>query len=106
VFTARYALSPYIKQIRFVFKGLNNALQFHCTQIPGVITESVAHIIPKYILNKTLKSRSCAEPLEPRTPVDRFALGRARAAVHILGDIQVSMRAAHSEHIICRTLTR
>jgi L-arabinose isomerase len=25
VFTARYALSPYIKQIRFVFKGLNNA---------------------------------------------------------------------------------
>jgi hypothetical protein len=25
VFTARYALSPYIKQIRFVFKGLNQA---------------------------------------------------------------------------------
>jgi hypothetical protein len=24
VFTARYALSPYIKQIRFVFKGLMN----------------------------------------------------------------------------------
>jgi hypothetical protein len=24
VFTARYALSPYIKQIRFVFKGLIN----------------------------------------------------------------------------------
>jgi hypothetical protein len=23
VFTARYALSPYIKQTRFVFKGLN-----------------------------------------------------------------------------------
>jgi hypothetical protein len=23
VFTARYALSPYIKQIRFAFKGLN-----------------------------------------------------------------------------------
>jgi hypothetical protein len=23
MFTARYALSPYIKQIRFVFKGLN-----------------------------------------------------------------------------------
>jgi hypothetical protein len=34
VFTARYALSPYIKQIRFVFKGLSNnivacGLQFH-----------------------------------------------------------------------------
>jgi hypothetical protein len=26
VFTARYALSPYIKQIRFVFKGLNTCL--------------------------------------------------------------------------------
>jgi hypothetical protein len=25
VFTARYALSPYIKQIRFVFKGLNGS---------------------------------------------------------------------------------
>jgi hypothetical protein len=27
VFTARYALSPYIKQIRFVFKVLNLALK-------------------------------------------------------------------------------
>jgi hypothetical protein len=26
VFTARYALSPYIKQIRFVFKGVNLTL--------------------------------------------------------------------------------
>jgi hypothetical protein len=26
VFTARYALSPYIKQIRFVFKGLKKLL--------------------------------------------------------------------------------
>jgi hypothetical protein len=29
VFTARYALSPYIKQIRFVFKGLNFILRVH-----------------------------------------------------------------------------
>jgi hypothetical protein len=27
VFTARYALSPYIKQIRFVFKGLIVSIQ-------------------------------------------------------------------------------
>jgi hypothetical protein len=27
VFTARYALSPYIKQIRFVFKGLNKGTE-------------------------------------------------------------------------------
>jgi hypothetical protein len=26
VFTTRYALSPYIKQIRFIFKGLNSEL--------------------------------------------------------------------------------
>jgi hypothetical protein len=30
VFTARYALSPYIKQIRFVFKGLIYFLEFSC----------------------------------------------------------------------------
>jgi hypothetical protein len=30
VFTARYALSPYIEQIRFVFKGLNNCLMELC----------------------------------------------------------------------------
>jgi hypothetical protein len=29
VFTARYALSPYIKQIRFVFKGLNKIFWKH-----------------------------------------------------------------------------
>jgi hypothetical protein len=27
VFTARYALSPYINQIRFVFKGLNSSVE-------------------------------------------------------------------------------
>jgi hypothetical protein len=34
VFTARYALSPYIKQIRFVFKGLKNTIIFG-TDISG-----------------------------------------------------------------------
>jgi hypothetical protein len=28
VFTARYALSPYIKQVRFVFKGLKSGKHF------------------------------------------------------------------------------
>jgi hypothetical protein len=32
VFTARYALSPYIKQIRFVFKGLINNASIHATE--------------------------------------------------------------------------
>jgi hypothetical protein len=31
VFTARYALSPYIKQIRFVFKGLININKHYST---------------------------------------------------------------------------
>jgi hypothetical protein len=36
VFTARYALSPYIKQIRFFFKGLN-IIQINCKlQIVGL----------------------------------------------------------------------
>jgi hypothetical protein len=36
VFTARYAVSPYIKQIRFVFKGLI------CTKtVPGVISDRI-----------------------------------------------------------------
>jgi hypothetical protein len=34
VFTARYALSPYIKQIRFVFKGLN----WSCAVRPFIVT--------------------------------------------------------------------
>jgi hypothetical protein len=32
VFTARYALSPYIKQIRFVFKGLILEKVSHCVE--------------------------------------------------------------------------
>jgi hypothetical protein len=35
VFTARYALSPYIKHIRFVFKGLNRTLAKRITEIQG-----------------------------------------------------------------------
>jgi hypothetical protein len=37
VFTARYALSPYIKQIHFVFKGLNNSC---LTAWRGVLDDS------------------------------------------------------------------
>jgi hypothetical protein len=38
VLTARYALSPYIKQIRFVFKGLNfSHSPFNLTLISSVV---------------------------------------------------------------------
>jgi hypothetical protein len=33
VFTARYALSPYIKQIRFVFKGLIHEVSLRDAQV-------------------------------------------------------------------------
>jgi hypothetical protein len=33
VFTARYALSPYIKQIHFVFKGLNYTARWQCVNM-------------------------------------------------------------------------
>jgi hypothetical protein len=38
VFTARYALSPYIKQISFTFKGLTHASK-HCAVILIVLAE-------------------------------------------------------------------
>jgi hypothetical protein len=38
VFTARYALSPYIKQIRFIFKGLITALDGVCVHNPIIFT--------------------------------------------------------------------
>jgi hypothetical protein len=45
VFTARYALSPYIKQIRFVFKGLNEDINVF------LLADVVAHL------------RACAVPM-------------------------------------------
>jgi hypothetical protein len=53
VFTARYALSPYIKQICFVFKGLNNYLAtlfsklIEEDQTPEWLTAGVTLFIPK-----------------------------------------------------------
>jgi hypothetical protein len=53
VFTARYALSPYIKQIRFVFKGLksitNEILKFYLLLLtlkdsPLIVTERLDHV--------------------------------------------------------------
>jgi hypothetical protein len=42
MFTARYALSPYIKQIRFVFKGLKKTFS------------EENHIGWGYVLNQTM----------------------------------------------------
>jgi hypothetical protein len=44
VFTARYALSPYIKQICFIFKGLNiNAVQYSVNFLVLSRTEHAQH---------------------------------------------------------------
>jgi hypothetical protein len=59
VFTARYALSPYIKQIRFVFKGLNqtrgqamNTVQW----LPGRVHICAYGYIRRYVKVKVKKS--------------------------------------------------
>jgi hypothetical protein len=47
VFTARYALSPYIKQIRFVFKGLMqapNPLTIFTSAAVGAVSYSAYNI--------------------------------------------------------------
>jgi hypothetical protein len=47
VFTARYALSPYIKQIRFVFKGLTERL----LTFKGLLMTAPGRSIPNIIYN-------------------------------------------------------
>jgi hypothetical protein len=49
VFTARYTLSPYIKQIRFVFKGLNQfCLVFYRTVSESVLSQREPWWLKKY----------------------------------------------------------
>jgi hypothetical protein len=58
VFTARYALSPYIKQIRFVFKGLNywSTLEALCLTVSLLWANKAAtgdiqwHVHPSYFI--------------------------------------------------------
>jgi hypothetical protein len=44
VFTARYALSPYIKQIRSVFKGLNTYASRQSEGTAGLLVSTWVHI--------------------------------------------------------------
>jgi hypothetical protein len=45
VFTARYALSPYIKQIRFVFLGLNQAAAAVVVVVVVVVVVAAAVVV-------------------------------------------------------------
>jgi hypothetical protein len=51
VFTARYALSPYIKQIRFVFKGLYCSLMYCCLTFQSHTTMYITHVKENRTLN-------------------------------------------------------
>jgi hypothetical protein len=58
VFTARYALSPYIKQIRFLFKGLIS----ECIILIQRLQEAVTHS-ECFVLGKT-RSLLLAQPMK------------------------------------------
>jgi hypothetical protein len=55
VFTARYALSPYIKQIRFVFKGLNQST------VPDSILVDILYYsaIEIYVFQEVTSQETC-----------------------------------------------
>jgi hypothetical protein len=59
VFTARYALNPYIKQIRFVFKGLMeqplvpNEQGIECFPEPVLAVTMVLRIKPRFLGRQT-----------------------------------------------------
>jgi hypothetical protein len=61
VFTARYALSPYIKQIRFVFKGLIHVFLSRYLTFLGGIEE-------KCVKRHAIRSET-ASGLDPGIPV-------------------------------------
>jgi hypothetical protein len=79
VFTARYALSPYIKQIRFVFKGsiccrhnfmgcLNGTVRGICrTALPAVYCSSVS------IVTRLRAAQSCNLCVRFLTPLPLFS---------------------------------
>jgi hypothetical protein len=68
VFTARYALSPYIKQIRFVFKGLIIVLNIktggaHNNKMPGTnLTFRDVLVIKTTEMSQTEQNQQCIHP--------------------------------------------
>ena len=80
MFTARYALSPYIKQTRFVLKGLNVSTYLHsgfCLKTgPCFLAKLVLHTLRpssssfsiQYTLSSLSSSSSCL-PLLPRLTI-------------------------------------
>jgi hypothetical protein len=60
VFTARYALSPYIKQIRFVFKGLNSvSLGTHFPLSSCIVVEFIVIVVIRLSRFRTPMEMSC-----------------------------------------------
>jgi hypothetical protein len=74
VFTARYALSPYIKQIRFVFKGLNLTKNW-------ILFKHTMKIINEMLMETDLRLALVGH--SSSTPIDRLqSLRRIRSYVY------------------------
>jgi hypothetical protein len=80
VFTARYALSPYIKQIRFVFKGLSRAGHCYTGRYGHFIKDPVATSIARLDISKFLsfglpEGQSIQGKTSHHTSLDRHQTG-------------------------------
>jgi hypothetical protein len=82
VFTARYALSPYIKQIRFVFKGLIHSFVNPSTAFIHSFTHSLTHSLSPFLCSKDsvnapsywhMHMRSCYKRLDTFHPPPHFS---------------------------------
>jgi hypothetical protein len=68
VFTARYALSSYIKQIRFIFKGLIKCVVSLAKRVIHTVKSSVPSFKFQYLLFSLTSKSSCLRVL-PRVLV-------------------------------------
>jgi hypothetical protein len=83
VFTARYALSPYIKQIRFVFKGLEDLPPVTDTSHEDLCTLMI--ISRSFLLRmRTVLDKSCRENQKTRFMFNNFFFPQNRVVYEIM----------------------
>jgi hypothetical protein len=74
VFTARYTLSPYIKQIRFVFKGLIRRLRLALLQSSDSFTEGVYEFMASELVLNFLIGQSRGTVRKRRDSIQPISL--------------------------------
>jgi hypothetical protein len=74
VFTARYALSPYIKQIRFVFKGLSRV---HTTEDTSRAAYVLTASNKRFMRN--LQENLCSQTFITMNDIARYRGGKAKS---------------------------